>query len=158
MLPKHRLGGAEGIAILEVLIAGVVLAIAIIGLALMFSSGQSLVVAEGDERVSIYLAQQKIERLRALLFRCIPVGITGDAVGPEADCPAETQQDYNEDGAELGFPGYRRTTVVQCADPDTFAPRDPCPDPVIAKRITVTVDPEMTPADTIIIGSVVTLH
>ena len=147
---------SRGIALLEVLISGAILAIAVVGLSLMLSSGQSLVMADGDERVALYLAQQKIEHLRALGLRCIPVGTSADAVGPESGC--FSQQDYNEAPEQLGFPRYRRLTVVECVDPQTFAPTAPCPDPVTAKRITVTVDPQMREADPITISSVLALH
>ena len=151
--------GTRGIALLEVLIAGAILAIAAIGLSLMLSSGQSLVMADGDERVGLYLSQQKIEKLRTLGLRCIPVGTSADAVGPEPGCQSSTQQDYNETPADLGSSRYSRLTVVECVDPQTFAPTAPCPDPVTAKRITVTVDPEMMrEADPITISSVLALH
>jgi len=57
------LRGERGVAIIEVLTAAVILAIAVIGLAVMFSWGQSFVVAQGDDRVALYLAQQRIESL-----------------------------------------------------------------------------------------------
>ena len=150
--------GDQGVALLEVLIAGAILAIAAIGLSLMLSSGQSLVMADGDERVGLYLSQQKIEQLRTLGLRCIPVGTSADVVGPEPGCGSSTQQDYNETPAELGSSRYRRLTVVECVDPQTFAPLATCPDPITAKRITVTVDPEMRQADPITISSVLTLR
>jgi type II secretory pathway pseudopilin PulG len=143
-------GGQRGVALLEVLVAGVVLGIAVVGLAAMFSSGQSFVVAEGDERVAIFLAQQKIEQLRAAGFGCIPG--TGFVVAPE--CPP---QDYNETPAELGSPRYSRITTVQCVDPSTFDPVA-CPDPVTAKRITVTVTSQMAQADSITVDSGLTLY
>ena len=62
------LNGQRGVALLEVLIAGVILGIAVIGLASMFSVGQTFIVSEGDERAAIFLAQQKIETLRRLEF------------------------------------------------------------------------------------------
>ena len=147
-----------GFTLLEVLIAGVILAIAVVGLTLMLSSGQSFVMADGDERVGLYLSQQKIEKLRTLGLRCIPVGTSADVVGPEPGCGASTQQDYNETPADLGSSRYSRLTVVECVDPQTFTPTAPCPDPVTAKRITVTVDPEMREADPITISSVLTLR
>ena len=72
-------GNARGTVLIEALVAGVVLAIALIGLASLFNSGQSFVLAEGDQRAGIFLAQQKIENLRSLGFACIPVG-SGDRV------------------------------------------------------------------------------
>jgi Tfp pilus assembly protein PilV len=62
------LGGQRGAALLEVLVAGTVQAIALIGVAMMFSTGQGMIVAEGSERVELYLAEQKLENLRALGF------------------------------------------------------------------------------------------
>jgi hypothetical protein len=133
----------------------------------MLSSGQSLVMADGDERAGFYLAQQKIERLRMLGLRCIPVGGSADTVGPESGCSVSTQQDYNETPEELGPqlnlpPGvparHRRLTVVECADPQTFAPTAPCPDPVRAKRITVSVVPQTHEAEPITVSSVLTLR
>ena len=150
--------GEHGVALLEVLIAGAILAIAVAGLSLMLSSGQSLVMTGGDERAALYLAQQKIEQLRGLGLRCIPVGPSADAVGPEPGCQSSTQQDYNETPADLGSSRYSRLTVVECVDPQTFTPTAPCPDPVTAKRITVTVAPQMHEADSITISSVLTLH
>lgn len=149
---------SRGIALLEVLIAGAILALAVSGLSLMLSSGQSLVMAGGDERAGLYLAQQKIEQLRTLGLRCVPVGPSADAVGPEPGCQSSTQQDYNETPAELGSTRYRRLTVVECVDPQAFTPTVPCPDPVTAKRITVTVEPQMHEADPITASSVLTLH
>ena len=54
-----------GIALLEVLVTAVVVGIAAIGVAFMFSFGNTSVVAKGDDRVALSLAQQKIEQLRA---------------------------------------------------------------------------------------------
>ena len=55
----------RGVLIVEVLVAGVVFAVAIMGLVVMFGWGQTFVVAQGDDRVALYLAQQQIESLRA---------------------------------------------------------------------------------------------
>lgn len=148
------LRNVRGLALLEVLIAGVILGIAIIGLALLFSSGQSFVVAEGDERVAIYLAQQKIEKLRGLGFSAIPVGGSSLVTGCSNSPP--TEPCYSESPVP-GSPRYTRTTVVECVDPNSFATVT-CGDPITAKRITVTVDPQMAQADTITVDSVLTLH
>ena len=148
------LRGQRGEVLIEALVAGVILAIAVVGLASLFGSGQSFVVAEGDERAAIFLAQQKIERLRSLGFACIPVG-TGNSV--VSDCTGTPPQDYDETPEELGFPRHTRTTVVQCVDPNSFNPVG-CPNPITAKRITVTVDPQMAQADLVTIDSVLTLY
>jgi Tfp pilus assembly protein PilV len=93
-----RLDDERGIALLEVLTAGVILSIATIGLALMFSFGASFVTAEGGERIALFLAQQRMEELRA-------IGLARATAEPERDVP--------------GFPGFvRTTTIVGGTDPD----------------------------------------
>lgn len=78
--------------------AGVILSIAMIGLALMFSFGASHVTGEGGERIALFLAQQRIEELRA-------IGLASATAESERDVP--------------GFPGFRRsTTIVGGTDPD----------------------------------------
>ena len=159
MPTNTRVTTAQGVAIIEVLIAGVVLAIAVVGLALLFMSGQTFVVAEGDERVAIYLAQQKIERLRAGGYTSLQVGDSTLTTG----CPAEPC--YDEDPVS-GFARYRRMTVVQCVDPNSFAVVS-CPAPITAKRIAVTIisatdvatgRPKVAKAETVTIESALTLH
>ena len=147
-------GNARGTVLIEALVTGVVLAIAVIGLASLFSFGQSFVVAEGDQRAGIFLAQQKIENLRSLGFACIPVG-SGDSV--TSTCSGVAAQDYDESGADLGLPRYSRSTTVACVDSITFAPIG-CPNPITAKRITVTVNSTLVQAEAITVESVVTLY
>jgi len=57
--------GQAGFSMIEVLIAAVIVAIAIIGLFMMYSTGQALVQAQGSNRVAVQLAQQRLEELRA---------------------------------------------------------------------------------------------
>jgi Tfp pilus assembly protein PilV len=95
---RWGLGGQRGIALLEILVSSVILTIAILGLALMFSLGASYVAAEGGERIAVFLAQQRMEELRA-------IGL--------ARATAEAER------AILGFPGFlRSTTIVGGVDPD----------------------------------------
>ena len=86
-----HLGDERGIALLEVLTAGVVLSIAMIGLALLFSMGSSYVAAEGGERVALFLAQQRLEELRA-------IGLARAVTEAEGPVP--------------GFPGFLRSTTI----------------------------------------------
>lgn len=58
----RRAGGEAGIALLEVLIAGVILGVTALGVALLLSSGRTYIVAQGDNRAALYLAQQGIEQ------------------------------------------------------------------------------------------------
>ena len=88
---RGRLGDERGIALLEVLTASVVVLIAMIGLALMFSMGSSYVRAEGGERVALFLAQQRLEELRA-------IGLARAVTEAERTVP--------------GFPGFVRSTTI----------------------------------------------
>ncbi len=66
--------GQEGISLIEVLITVIVLGIAIAGIAQLLSRGQAYVVNQGDTRVALHLAEQKIERVRALGFSAAKLG------------------------------------------------------------------------------------
>jgi len=81
----------RGVALLEVLTTSVILVIAMLGLALMLSMGSSFVHAEGGERVALFLAQQRIEELRA-------IGLGRATAELERAVP--------------GFPGFVRTTTI----------------------------------------------
>ncbi len=56
----------KGSVLTEVVVASLILSIAIVGVALMFSSARSMVVAQGAERVAFYLAQEKLENQHRL--------------------------------------------------------------------------------------------
>jgi hypothetical protein len=159
-------------ALLEVLIAGVILALALVGIALMFSEGQSYVVAEGDDRVAIAMAQEKLEAVRALGFRCIPIGGPGTAGVPMPALPgcigytgsppipdttaAQAARTYNQ--APLGRYASR-TVIVECADPfDPAMAAQACPSPVDARKITVDITPTMTKAKPLRVEAFVALH
>ena len=156
--------GERGLAILEVMIAGVILVIAIVGLALMFGEGQSYVVAEGDDRVAIALAQEKLEAVRALGFGCIPVGGPGTPgfIQPRVSisCPDDTNaqaaaaRTYNE--APLGR-YTSRTVVVECADA-SMAVVSPCVSPIVGRKITVEITPQMAKAKPLRVEAFVALH
>ncbi len=88
---RWRFGGNGGVALLEVLTTSVILLIAMIGLALMLSMGSSFVRAEGGERVALFLAQQRMEELRA-------IGLARATAELERPVP--------------GFPGFVRTTTI----------------------------------------------
>jgi len=88
---RARLGGERGVALLEVLTTSVILVIAMLGLALMLSMGSSFVRAEGGERVALFLAQQRMEELRA-------IGLARATAELERPVP--------------GFPGFVRSTTI----------------------------------------------
>ena len=54
-----------GISVVEILVAGLVMGTAIVGVSLMYGTGSSWVVATGEGRVATGLAQQMIEQKRA---------------------------------------------------------------------------------------------
>jgi prepilin-type N-terminal cleavage/methylation domain-containing protein len=77
MKARRTLIGQEGFTLLEVLVAAMILGIALVGLTLLLSRGQAFLVAQGDARIALYLAEQKIERLRGLGFGAAWVPNTG---------------------------------------------------------------------------------
>lgn len=159
--------GNDGVAIIEVLIAAIVLGVATIGIALMFSHGGSFITAEGDDRVAIYLARQKIEDLRRISVTCIPIGGPGDTgalIGPNPNTGCTATQVYNELQVREA-PRYIRTTAVWCVVPTDFTPSVP-PNPIpttcsstqLGKRIRVTVTSPMVQGREITIESALTVH
>src|SRR5437867_3860557 len=88
---RARLRDERGIALLEALTTSVIVLIAMVGLALMFSMGSSYVRAEGGERVALFLAQQRLEELRA-------IGLARAFTETESAVP--------------GFPGFVRSTTI----------------------------------------------
>lgn len=77
-----KLTGQEGFSLIEVLIVAIILGISVVGLSLMLSRGQAFIAGQGDTRVALHLAQQKIERLTALGFSAAIIGdrTNGDGV------------------------------------------------------------------------------
>jgi len=61
----------SGFGLVEVLVAGAVLAVAAVGLALLFSSGKAAALSQDDYRAATFLAEQKIEKIRADGFTSI---------------------------------------------------------------------------------------
>ena len=109
-----RLATEAGSFILEVLIVGTILSIAVVGLALMFSQGQTFVFAEGDERVGLYLAQQKMEELRTLGYESVTIGTVTEPAGTCLSCIP-------------GFPRFSRVTTISAGadlDGSGFVPRN----------------------------------
>lgn len=153
--------------------SGLIMSITVLGIAFMFVGGHSYVVADGDDRIALGLAQNKIEALRSLGFGCIPIPSTtpafhavvplGAATQTSASCPdtAETQaiRKYSEDSTDSSDLArfVIRTTQVECADPTTFAVIT-CPSPVTARLITVDLTPLVTKARPIRVQTVLTLH
>ena len=107
----RQLARQDGSALLEVLIAGIILGTAFVGLASMFSFSRAMVVAQGDGYVALYLAQQKME----------------DCVARGLDAPRGLPNEIIT-GGESGVQTFRRDTTVITLDAST-------------KRVSVTVTP-----------------
>lgn len=78
---------------------GVILVIAVMGLTLMLNRGQAFVIAQGDTRVALHLAEQKIERLSGLGFSAAEIGDRTNGDGVNNGCTiAGTNNEpcYNE--------------------------------------------------------------
>ena len=123
--------GETGVIMLEVLTAAVILAIAVIGLAVMFSWGRSFVVAQGDDRVALYLAQQRIESLRASGYTAVEALKTNCGGTPEAD--------ENLTAGAGNAQSFTRQTAIEHVSNNLQTPE--CGTDTI--RITVTVTPTM---------------
>jgi len=140
-----------GFTMIEVLIAAAVVGISAIGLALMFGTGQAFITAEGDNRVAVYLAQQKMERCRALGFGSVLASATLPStttaridpskadLNPCVDTPTDTC-DANT------LVCYTRTTVIDCVSSDdyNYPPPADCtasPHPPLHIAVTVQASP-----------------
>ena len=142
----YALRGERGVAIIEALVAGVVLAIAAIGLAVLFSWGQSFVVAQGDNRVALYLAQQRIESLRASGYGAAEV--LKSNCGGTSPAPDETLT------AGMGnSQSFTRQTAVEYVNDDDFTDLKCGTDSI---RITVTVTPNMLQGEPVTLQTVLT--
>jgi hypothetical protein len=138
-----KLTGQEGIALLEVLLSALIGGIAIVGLTLMLSRGQEAVVAQGDDRVALHLARQKVEKLTGAVAQAGFATLqTGNKVN-DAGCPNPpdpnnaAERCYNETnlaGAGQQTPGgstsldrqtFTRVTCVRIVNDDNpTAPAD----------------------------------
>ncbi len=152
--PGRKLTGlsrdASGITLIEVLIASAVVGIAAIGLALMFAHGQAFIAGEGDNRVAVYLAQQKIELSRAQGFTTLTVGTTTELFN-SALCSGTCG------GVAIVASNafYTRTTAVDLVCGDNYSATTGCPStPPQAKRVTVTVQSAPKEARQVILTAV----
>jgi Tfp pilus assembly protein PilV len=154
-------GDASGITLIESLIASVVVGVGVIGLAVMLGTGQSVLSAEGDNRVAVFLAQQAIEHCRWQGFASATAGTTTeriDASSSVADAsnpcaPASASNTLTANCTTSTRICYTRTTVVDCVSAtDYTASADCTATPTPPKRITVTVQGGA------LVGSSVQLH
>jgi prepilin-type N-terminal cleavage/methylation domain-containing protein len=128
----------SGFSMIEVLIAAVIVAAAIVGLFMMYSTGQALVQAQGSNRVTLQLAQQRVEELRA--------GGFGTASLPDPREETAFVTVLNPVTNANDNPGYERTTLISGVCPNDFSTAwanagdcTPGQATVQAKRVVVTV-------------------
>jgi hypothetical protein len=165
-----------------VAIAAIIVGVAAVGLALMLSRAFELTLGQGDDRVALYLARQKIEKLAGGGFASLLIGDNVNDGGcpspPDPNNPAE--RCYNETNlAGLGDQGAssaaldrqrftRRTCVRNVNDDAPTLPAD-TPDPATwtcpscapggtctgnTKRVKVAVTPLMPQANSVTLESV----
>jgi Tfp pilus assembly protein PilV len=123
---------ASGITLIEALICSFVVGIGVVALTLMLARGQATIAGEGDNRVAVYLAQQKIEKCRNLTYQQVDATgsacLTTDYFNPDLSAGASTAYFYKRTGAVDLVCGNDYTATTGCAT-----------SPGQAKRITVTV-------------------
>jgi len=149
--PGRLASGHLGFALLEVLVGSLIVAIAATGLALMLSSAHAFIVAQGDNRVAMYLAQQRIEEQ----IYCGASTAT-PCVQPTAGAVHVT------DTVVAGLEGTQVFTRVMCinyvldTDPTQPAGCTNCAGPgcTTLKRITVTVTPAQARSDPLTVQTV----
>src|SRR5262245_4339624 len=129
---RTSIGQQDGISLIEVLMAAAVLGIATLGLAVMFSSGVGMVSSEGGERVELYLAEQKLESLRASGFNSAAIGTATETV---------TGGQWAQNQAVNSF---LLVTTVTYVDRNTLLTSGT---PTNTKRVTVTATPTARHAD-----------
>jgi len=141
---RLKLASEHGLALMEVVMASVVLGVAVVGVALMLSSARSMVVAQGDDRVAFYLAQEKLENLQAQGFAGVPASLT---------CPGTPSNETLTAGAD-NTQTFTRQTTVFCVAKSDLNTCVACPTPQVLKHITVTVRPSMRQADPVSLPTV----
>lgn len=168
-----RVRGQTGVTLIEVLVTTLVTAIAALGLALMYAMGGTFVVARGDDRTALGLAQQKIEQLKALTYACVPVGDPGNSGPPPgvAGCPGAGDPRYvftegPGDPAVLADRTFVRLTCVQWVTDTNLnepayaggADAVPCEAGLetTTKRITVVVTPTQRESEPVVLQAWVT--
>lgn len=117
----QRVTGQAGFSLIEVLVTALILATAIVGLTLMLSRGQAYVVDEGATRIALYLAEEKIEKLRGLGLGGASVAKTpsyNPVTDAEANAGCPNEPCYNEANIRAGT-GLQTPTNTE-VDTQTF--------------------------------------
>jgi hypothetical protein len=112
-----QLAKQTGLSLIEVLVAGLVMGTAIVGMSLMYGTGSSRVTSTGDDRVASGLAQQRIEKIRALGWGCVTT--RPPATPPcEIGIPMPEVAVYPAGAVNPGVRSFTRDTCIQPVDPD----------------------------------------
>lgn len=123
-------------SLLEVLFGIAVVAIASVGMAMMFGMGQGMVQGGGDNRAALSLAQQRLEQVRAAGFGAATLPDPREELGPDG-------VQINNFGDPDAVPGFLRRTIIKAVCPSNFALDWPAGCPSIAnveaKLVTVMV-------------------
>jgi prepilin-type N-terminal cleavage/methylation domain-containing protein len=149
----------RGFALLEVVIASIIIGITVLGVSLMLVRGSAFVSSESTSQGELYLAEQKLERLRVLGFTGTSVLGPSDA-GATAGCATDIEPCYNEtlQGGVLANSKLQSFTRLTCVDyvtdsgppypaacPSTPPAQPVCPTDATSttctKRVRVTVQP-----------------
>ena len=154
-----------GFALLEVLIAAIVLSISIVGLSLMFTSIRGSALGQGDNRAATFLADQRIETLQSSGFTSIAVTPTPTSESIWLCLDGTTSSGTPCTGPNPGLAFSRTTCVryVQNGAPDSPSSTPPsCTSCALggactqqSKRIEVTVTPTTRFADPVTVVTVV---
>ena len=136
----RRLWSGAGFSLIEVLIGAAIVAIAGVGMAMMFGRGQAMVQGGGDDRAALSIAEQRLEQVRAAGFG------SPTLPDPREETAADGVQINNLSDADA-VPGFRRRTIITGVCPTNFAIAwndGACPPPlnpgtVEAKLVTVMV-------------------
>lgn len=143
----------RGIALTEIIVAGVILATVVIGIALMFSRGKGDIDWQGERRIALTLAQDMIERIKAGSFdgvstfnglnECPPTNISGTPMDGTGGTP-----DYRN---------FRRQVTVEYVDDADFSIPPAIP-PSNSEKVTVTVSSTLNHFYGVVLQTVVTRH
>ena len=139
-LMSRWLPSEAGFSLVEVLIGAAIVAIAGVGMAMMFGRGQAMVQGGGDDRAALSIAEQRLEQVRAAGFG------SPTLPDPREETAADGAQINNQSDSDA-VPGFRRRTIITGVCPTNFAIAwndGACPPPlnpgaVEAKLVTVMV-------------------
>lgn len=118
---KRILANDKGFSLVEILVSTVVIGVGAIGLGLMFSTGNTWVVAKGDDRVALGLAVQRLEHYRQIF---VDFGLNGVPVGKTTEDTGNWDEFVGalDPARPAGARSFVRETCVQSFDPKPIDP------------------------------------